>query len=147
MFNVTRKVEYALIGISHIAAQPAGTIVTVREVAEHYNIPAKLLAKVFHELKSARLLRSHQGKNGGYSLAHLPSEVTLAQIVDVIEGQSKVVICFDSEGYQCPQHDHCNIVNPMEQLNHRLRKLLESVTLREFIANKGDMWSSHTLTV
>ena len=143
MFNVTRKVEYALIGISHIASQPAGTIVTVREVAELYNIPSKLLAKIFHELKSARLLRSHQGKNGGYSLAHLPTDVTLAQVVDVIEGQPNVVICFDSEGYRCPQYDNCNIVKPMDQLNARLRGFLESVTLQDFVTNKNPAWASH----
>lgn len=143
MFNVTRKVEYALIGISHIAAQPAGTIVTVREVAELYNIPSKLLAKIFHELKGARLLRSHQGKNGGYSLAHLPTDVTLAQVVDVIEGQPNVVICFDSEGYRCPQYDNCNIVKPMDQLNARLRGFLESVTLQDFVTNKNPAWASH----
>lgn len=143
MFNVTRKVEYALIGISHIAAQPAGTVVTVREVAEHYNIPSKLLAKIFHELKGARLLRSHQGKNGGYSMAQIPGEVTLAQVVDVIEGRSEVVICFDSEGYHCPQHENCNIVKPMEQLNARLRGFLESVTLQDFVANRNHMWASH----
>lgn len=143
MFNVTRKVEYALIGISHIAAQPAGTVVTVREVAEHYNIPSKLLAKIFHELKGAHLLRSHQGKNGGYSMALVPGEVTLAQVVDVIEGRSEVVICFDSEGYHCPQHENCNIVKPMEQLNARLRGFLESVTLQDFVANRNHMWASH----
>lgn len=142
MFNVTRKVEYALIGISHIASQPTGTVVTVREVAEHYNIPSKLLAKIFHELKSSQLLRSHQGKNGGYSLALKPDQVTLAQVVDVIEGRTTVVICFDSEGYRCPQYDHCNIVNPMEQLNARLRGFLESVTLQDFVANKTHVWAS-----
>ena len=142
MFNVTRKVEYALIGIAHIAAQPAGTIVTVREVSEHYNIPGKLLAKIFHQLKGAQLLRSHQGKNGGYSLARIPNEVSLAQVMDVIEGQSKVVICFDSEGYHCPQHEHCNIVNPMEQLNAQLRGFLESVTLQDFVANKSRLRAS-----
>lgn len=137
MFNVTRKVEYALMGVAHIAASPPGTVVTVREIAEHYNIPGKLLAKIFHELKSAQLLKSHQGKNGGYSLAQLPSQVTLAQVVDVIEGRSNVVVCFDSEGYRCPQYDNCNIVNPMEQLNSRLRGFLESVSLQDFVANKS----------
>lgn len=143
MFNVTRKVEYALIGISHIAAQPAGTIVTVREVAEYYNLPPKLLAKIFHELKSARLLRSHQGKNGGYSLAHLPTDVSLAQVVDVIEGQSDIVICSDREGYHCPQMEHCNIQHPMEHLNARLRGFLESVSLHDFVAGKSAEWASH----
>lgn len=142
MFNVTRKVEYALIGIAHIASQPPGTIVTVREVAEQYQIPGKLLAKIFHELKSAQLLRSHQGKNGGYSMARIPAEVSLAQVIDVIEGQSDVVICFDSEGYRCPQYDNCNIIHPMEQLNVKLRSFLESVSLRDFVANKSQAWAS-----
>lgn len=137
MFSVTRKVEYALIGLAHIAAQPPGSIVTVREIAEQYRIPGKLLAKIFHELKSAQLLRSHQGKNGGYSLARVATDMTLANVADVIEGRSPVVTCSDDEGYHCPQSEKCNIVQPMEQLNSRLRGFLESVTLRDFVANKS----------
>ena len=142
MLNVTRKVEYALIGLSHIASKPPGTIVTVREVADQYDIPGKLLAKIFHELKSAQLLRSHQGKNGGYSLARIPGELTLANVVDVIEGPSHVVTCYDEDGYKCPQGDSCNIVEPMAQLNRRLRSFLETVTLRDFVANKRSLRAS-----
>jgi len=136
MLNLTRKVEYALIGLAHVAALPPGTIVTVREVAQQHRIPGKLLAKVFHEMKAAQLLHSHQGKNGGYSLAQSPAEVTLSTVVGILEGHTDLVICCDGGGYQCPQFGDCNIQNPIEQLNHRLRGFLGSVTLMDFISNR-----------
>ncbi|MEW5702314.1 MAG: Rrf2 family transcriptional regulator [Candidatus Zixiibacteriota bacterium] len=137
MFNLTKKVEYALIGLAHIAAQPPGAIITVREVAERYRIPGKLLAKVFHEMKSADLLRSHQGKNGGYSLAQSPTQISLATIIGVLEGHADFVICCDGGGYQCPQFVGCNIQSPLEQLNRQMRGFLGSVTLTDFISNRA----------
>ena len=132
MLSITRKVEYALIGLAHIAEMGKGQIVTVRQVAEAYRIPGKLLAKVCHELKSARMLLSHQGKNGGYSLARDPKDVTLTDVIQTIEGRADLVSCIDSDGQHCPQFDDCNIKSPMESLNASLRGFLDAVTLETF---------------
>jgi len=136
MLSLTRKVEYALIGLTHMAAQSPGAIVTVRGVADRYGIPGKLLAKVFHELKGAHILNSHQGKNGGYTLAQDPRAVSLAQLIDALEGPSGLVICCDGSGYQCPQFNDCIIQSPVSQLNLRLRHFLDSVNVTDFISNK-----------
>lgn len=138
MLSITRKVEYALIGLAHLAALDEGSVVTVREVSEQYAIPGKLLAKVFHELKTTGLLKSHQGKNGGYSLARDPDTVTLTDVISTIEGTPDLVSCSHTNGDHCPQFSDCNIQNPMDALNRRLRGFLDSVTLKAFcVQQKG----------
>lgn len=140
MLSITRKVEYALIGLAHMASLGPGAVVTVRGVSEQYGIPGKLLAKVFHEMRSANLLCSHQGKNGGYSLARKPSEVTLTDVINTIEGKADLVHCSGAGGSPCPQSNGCNIQSPMEALNSRLRGFLDSVTLEAFCVpqNQGE---------
>ena len=138
MLSITRKVEYALIGLAHLASKDKGAVITVREVSETYQIPGKLLAKVFHEMKTAKLLRSHQGKNGGYSLAREPKDVTLTEVIKTIEGNSDLVSCSSTNGQHCPQLTDCNIQSPMEALNCRLRSFLDSVTLETFSAEKKE---------
>lgn len=137
MLSVTRKVEYALIGLSHMAALPPGTVVTVQELAAQYHLPVKLLAKVFSRMREAAIVRSHRGKLGGYSLAIGPDEITLARIADILEGSSNLVSCCDGRRPVCAQWDACNIRSPMDRLNHRLQGFLSSVTLVDFVANKG----------
>lgn len=130
MLSITRKVEYALIGLTHMASEEAGTVVTVREVATMYGIPGTLLAKVFHQLRTARFLRSHLGKKGGYSLARDPADVTLTDVISAIENPPNLVPCLEQDCDPCPQEKECNIVHPMGRLNRQLRGILDSVTIQ-----------------
>lgn len=112
-----------------MAAQNTGTVVTVREIASVYGIPGTLLAKVFHQLRMARFLHSHMGKNGGYSLARNPASLTLTEIISAIEKPPNLVSCLEDDCYPCPQEKECNILHPMDRLNRQLRDILDSVTI------------------
>jgi Rrf2 family protein len=65
MVRLSKKVEYGLIAIRHIAAKPAGEIVTTKEIADTYKMPYELLAKVLQKLTKSGLIASHQGVRGG----------------------------------------------------------------------------------
>ncbi len=68
MLRLSKKADYALIAMRHLAATADRSAVSARELAETYDIPAELLAKVLQKLVHARLLESHQGTRGGYVL-------------------------------------------------------------------------------
>ena len=80
-------------------------------------------------MRKARFLHSHQGKNGGYSLARNPTAITLTEVISAIERPPNLVMCLEDEGRPCPQEDGCNIRNPMDRLNRQLRDFLDSVTI------------------
>lgn len=130
MLSITRKVEYALIGLTHMAAQEPGAVMTVREIAARYGVPGTLLAKVFHQLRTAGFLHSHLGKKGGYSLARDPADVTLTEVISAIEATPNLVPCLEEDCYPCPQEKECNILYPMDRLNRQLRGILDSVTIQ-----------------
>ncbi len=135
MLQLTKKVEYALMALSHLAAQDPGKVVTVRDVSDRYKIPAKLLAKVFHTLKRSGLVRSHQGKHGGYSLVPRSTDVSLARVMAVFEDSADLMVCEDSVGERCRQYCDCNIRGSMGLLNDKMRVFMNSVTLDDFVTN------------
>jgi len=139
MLNLTRRTEYALIGLAHLAAQSPGTVVNVREVADQHNMPGKLVAKVFHELKTAGMLKSHQGKKGGYSLARDPHALNLSEVLMAIEGKAALVRCVDGNGADCPQYDECIISDPLRALHERIKVLFDSMTISDFVSNKSSV--------
>ncbi len=74
MLRLSKKADYALLAMRHLAAQTDRDAVSAREVAEAYDIPPELLAKVLQQLARAGLLESHQGIHGGYVLARAPQD-------------------------------------------------------------------------
>mgnify|MGYP001582118447 CR=1 FL=1 len=89
----TTKTEYGLNCLAHIARQMPGEMVTIKDIAqkEHFSIP--YIEKIFQRLRSAHIVVSHQGKNGGYSLARHPSQITLREIIEALEGSTFDVFC------------------------------------------------------
>ena len=79
MIRLSKKVEYGLIAIRHIATKPLGEIVTAKEIAETYGIPYELLSKVLQKLTKSGLISSHQGMRGGYALARPPVEIPVSR--------------------------------------------------------------------
>ena len=68
MLRLSKKADYALIAMKHLAMRPDGRSSSAREISESYDIPLELLAKVLQRLVRARLLVSVQGTRGGYRL-------------------------------------------------------------------------------
>lgn len=141
MLHFNRKTEYALLAIEHMARKDGQA--SVREVSEAYQIPYPLLAKVMQSLSGRGLIKSVQGTKGGYVLAKLPTDITVADIVEVFEGPVAVAECFKEEKITCPQWDGCHIKSPFYELNHKIYNLLTQTTVADLTGPKS---ASHTVT-
>src|ERR1044072_9066935 len=85
---VSAKTEYACIAILELAARNAsGEPVRIREIAESHGIPARFLVQILLQLKSAGLVHSVRGAAGGYQLAREPDEITLLDVMMVVDPQ------------------------------------------------------------
>jgi len=142
MFQVTKKVEYALMALSHMANGSHDAVVTVKDVADTYNIPSKLLAKVFHNLKRGGIVRSYQGKHGGYSLLISPDELSMAKVMALFGETRGIVTCVEGDGSPCPQRDTCGIRDTMETVGGQMWDLLANVKISDFVANRTTALSS-----
>ena len=111
-----------------------GRVVNTKEIAEEYNIPLELLAKVLQTLAKTGVIDSHNGPKGGYMLARSANEITIAQILESIEGPLGITDCSqEKEGELCMQREHCNIRTPLLKVQDSIFQLLNSMTLKDMM--------------
>ncbi len=135
MFQLSKKVEYALIAIRHMALAPNGQIFTNREIADHYHISYDLLAKVMQKLARERFISSYQGVHGGYTLTRHPSDLKLSAIINAIEDQASVSIiqCEAEKPENCIIHSTCTIKNPLVKLQASINKVFSDMSIMEMV--------------
>jgi Rrf2 family protein len=90
--NVSAKTEYACIAVLELAARhDDGEPVRIRDIAETHGIPSRFLVQILLQLKSAGLVASIRGATGGYRLAKEPAELTLHEVMSVVDSQSSTI--------------------------------------------------------
>jgi Rrf2 family protein len=137
MLKLSRKSEYGIIALKHILNKQAGQTSSTREIAEHYNIPVELMAKVLQKLAKDGLLQSVQGINGGYALALSPAKISVADVVESIDGPIGIVECVTSEDEcKCVQYTTgvCNISDPFMHIQGRFKNFLSGISLADLNA-------------
>ena len=130
MLRLSKKADYALIAMRHLAGAASDSSVSAREIAESYGIPAELLAKVLQRLVRARLLVSVQGTRGGYRLAGDAHRLTVADVIQAIDGPVAVTAC-SPDDHNCEQFDRCEIRDPLWKIKARIVDALATVSLAE----------------
>ena len=103
MLRLSKKADYALLAMRYLAARSDRGAVSAREVAEAHNIPAELLAKVLQKLVRAGLLESHQGIRGGYGLKRRAETISVAEVIQAIDGPLTVTACSEVD-HSCDQY-------------------------------------------
>ena len=93
MLRLSKKADYALIAMKHLALRPDQAASSAREIAEAYDIPVELMAKVLQRLAREGLLASHQGTRGGYQLSRPPSRISVADVIQAVDGPLTVTAC------------------------------------------------------
>lgn len=134
MLQLTKRTEYGLIALTHLAARAEGGIVSVREICDAYPVPRRLVAEVLKDLCHARLVDSHRGASGGYSLARSAETISVGDVVAALEGQPSLTSCASlglAAGSACGVEHVCPIRSPIETLRHELWRLLNRTTLRD----------------
>ena len=130
MLRLSKKADYGLIAMKHLALLPKASPCSTREIAEHYDIPAELLAKVLQRLVRQGLLVSHQGKRGGYRLALPSTVISVADVIQAIDGPVMVTACSD-EVADCDQYSKCSVRDPLWRIKDRIVSALSACTIFE----------------
>ena len=130
MLRLSKKADYALIAMKHLAIRPDAASASAREIAEQYDIPVELMAKVLQRLARRGLVTSHQGTRGGYRLAKAASVISAADIIQAIDGPLTVTAC-STEDEQCEQFTKCNVRDPLWRIKDRILTALSTCSLAE----------------
>jgi Rrf2 family protein len=132
MFQLSKKADYGLIALKHLAQHTDGSV-SAREIAVEYRIPAPLLAKVLQRLARKGLLVSQQGINGGYVLARDPSKISIVDVMEAIDGPIGMTPC--ERGSSCEQIDHCSVRDPLMKLKVKVVRILGDTSIHELAMN------------
>ena len=134
MLRLSKKADYALLALRHLAVPGPRVTASARELAENYDLPPELLAKVLQQLVRGGLLSSQQGIRGGYGLARPAAKITVVHVIEAIDGPLNVTACSESD-HSCDQYTKCNIRDPLWKLKDRIVSALSATTVAELAAD------------
>jgi Rrf2 family protein len=133
MLRLSKKVEYGLIALRHLALLPAGASATAREIAEEYALPYELCAKTLSQVSKAGLAASIQGVRGGYTLAKAPGKINLHEVIEAIEGEPALTECMGDAGCSCALNNTCTIKDPLQRVQDNITRTFTEMTLAEML--------------
>jgi Rrf2 family protein len=130
MLKLTKKADYGLIALKFLAERPGNAVVSAKDVAEAYGIPAQLLAKIMQLLTKKGLLRSMAGVNGGYLLAREAREISAYEVILAIDGPFFITSC--TKGSKaCELTTNCTIKEPLARVNDTIAGVLKSISIQD----------------
>jgi Rrf2 family protein len=134
MLRLSKKADYALLAMRHLAGNVDQAALSARELAETYDIPAELLAKVLQRLVRHELLDSQQGIRGGYGLARPAAQISVADVIMAIDGPLTVTACSEAD-HSCEQYSKCNIRDPLWRIKDRIIAALAATSVADLAAD------------
>jgi Rrf2 family protein len=130
MLKLSKKVDYGLMSLMHLAQRTERSSWSAREISENYDIPLELLAKILQKLVQKGLLVSHAGTHGGYSLGRPAGKISAAEVIEAIEGPLSLTNCVSDDGV-CGQFEKCNVKSPLQRLNEIVAQTFRDLTIEE----------------
>ncbi len=132
MLTLTRKTEYALIAVCHLA-RVGHKVVSARDIAEQHAVPLPLLMNVLKRLNRTGHVNSVRGAHGGYVLAVPPESISLAGLIEAVEGPVSLVRCVSAadDRRSCSRTGVCTIRHSVAKIHVQLRRFLSDVSVAD----------------
>jgi Rrf2 family protein len=128
VLKLTKKADYALMAMKHLAENSTGGSRSAKDVADAYGIPPEALAKILQRLARAGLLHSQHGTNGGYTLGRPAHTISAFEVIQAIDGPLFITSCVTARG-ECGQSDRCNIREPLRKVNDSIEAVLKRIKI------------------
>ena len=133
---VSTRGRYALRVIIDLAENSADGLIPMHKVAERQGISLKYLERILPELVTGKLVEGVHGKGGGYRLTKEPSEISVAEILKLTEGDIAPVACLEDNAVVCDRIEDCRTLPVWKGLNDRINEYLESVKISDLMKKK-----------
>ena len=134
MLRVSRRTDYATVVMTCIAAHPTEVLSAV-QIADEARLELPTVSKLLKALGHATLVESFRGVNGGYRLARSADNISLAEIVEAIEGPIGMTECSIADG-QCDREAQCGVRGSWQLVNNVLDKALRAVSLADMLKSQ-----------
>ncbi len=133
MINISKLADYSTVVMAYLAR--TGNAQNARDIAQATRIALPTVSKILKILAKAELLDSHRGAKGGYDLARSADKISLADIINALDGGIGLTECSRAAGL-CAVEEACGIRHSWRNIGLVVRELLEQVTLAEMLKPK-----------
>jgi Rrf2 family transcriptional regulator, iron-sulfur cluster assembly transcription factor len=143
------SIEYAIHSIVYLGNKPQDKVTLVSEVAGAIEVPETYLRKIFQQLARNGIVRSLRGAHGGFLLAKDPSEISLKDIVEAIDGSLPEYNCL-KDRRSCDISNPCPVKDAFDEARLKMAEVLENVSLQDLqrkLAHRGQEAAWMTVTV
>ena len=147
---ISKKTRYGLQGLFYLAREFNRGPVLISDLAKKEAIPQKFLEAILLDLKNHGILKSKKGKGGGYALAKSPEEITLGQVMRLLEGPLAPVPCVSQTAYrkcdECRDEESCCLRIMMKDVRDAMANVLDKMTLADVISRGKEKSGNQILT-
>lgn len=130
MLKLSKKADYGLLAVNHLAQHYGEGSFSARDIALLYGIPVGLMAKVLQRLVQRGLLKSQHGASGGYTLGKPPEFISALDVINAIDGPVMITSCTTVRG-ECYQTPTCTVKEPLRKVNERIVNALSSLSIAQ----------------
>lgn len=132
--QISKKGEYALKALIELAINydKGVTVTLINDIAEQDNMPQRYLEQILLTLKNAGILISKRGVGGGYALSRSPEEVSLGEIIRIVEGPLAPLNCVSVKAHvSCPEESTCGLYSVMREVRDAIANILDNISLKD----------------
>src|SRR2546426_12677686 len=98
VLQISRKIDYGLRAMIHLAGLPAGRIASLQDLSVPLHLPREFLAKILKILTAKGLVHSSRGAHGGYQLARPARDMSFLEVIEAVEGPVRLTRCLGHQG-------------------------------------------------
>ena len=141
--KISKKAEYALRALVALGRKPLGTTWLIEDISGAERIPVKFLEQILLELRRADILRSRRGVGGGYQLNRQPNEISLGEILRIIDGTFEPISCtpgdperFGRQKCECGIPGGCGLGKVFCELQRKVADFLMHTTIADVLSKE-----------
>ena len=135
MFRLNRLTDYGVVVMTQMAQDRPG-VASAHQIADSLGLPLPTVAKLLTALTRGGLVTSQRGAAGGYRLSRAPAEISVAAIIQALEGPIALTACVHGSDEQCEVEALCPMSGNWNRVNAAIRSALEGVTLAEMASHE-----------
>ena len=131
MIRVTRLTDYGIVLLTRFACEEPANVLSARELSSQSGIPLPTVSKILKALTRGGILESQRGTQGGYRLARPPAEISVAAVVEALEGPIALTECTADDDTECGIETSCPVRTNWQRITDAIRDALQAVSLEE----------------
>lgn len=130
MLRITRETDYGIVLMTTMA-QAADQAHSAAVLARQCHLPPPMASKILKALAQAGLLSSQRGAHGGYVLARAAEQISVADVIEALEGPIAITECSTDDPESCVYKTYCGVNSHWNRINDVIRSALRSISLQE----------------